>query len=346
MITSLSDLLQQSNANYRVYDLGRRVTPLGNDVFADVEAQRQPYPTPLQHHACFAICFWEQPDQPFMWLLKMPLDERGLLDVAVRDQFCENVVTLLGQQITHTLTDEQQQQLQQSAALYSPPPEKLAALNARVKVDLEQPPSIYFEAAQAYLRAPAQDDSWQDIAVQGLHDVAARLATDNHTAISIVRNFANYPEPLQQPLVTALEHQRLPDEAYEHALQNLSLQQNNADISKQLLMLQLLSGVPAEKQLGSQLRAKLADLLMETSEALVFVLIAGRHYTQLAAAPELLETFFTGLANQQNDPLFKALFADLVSLPGLRTHLLVLAQRNDLPQHLAVAIAKLRGTPA
>jgi len=351
MNMSLTELLQQSQAQFAVYDLGRRVTPIAPAVFAAVEAQQRPYPYPIQQHACFAIAFWQTSTTPFIWFLKIPVDERGLLDLAVRDDFCRNVLTLLGNQITGSLTEAQQQQLQNAPALFTPSDEKKAAFNAQLKADLKQPPSIYFESAQAYLQQhgephPKAPDDWRQLGLQGIHDVIARLAQDLAMQKAIVTQFGHYPAPLQQAIATALEHQQLAAESY---------QVFEAQLATELSKDQTAAGIPVinllRAQAGNQnpdFIALLQQLLEQGEDQLnadMLVVIAGRLYTQLAQ-PGLLEAYFVAVARQQDPALFAGLFSDLVSLPDLRVHLLQLLQRNDLPQVLFQAVQQLRGLRA
>ena len=114
-IANLHELLQQGQCDYRCYDLGRRVQPISTSEFAAIAEQRAPYPYPHQNHAQYALVFWPQLSnrpEPFIWLLKLPIDERGLLDQQAQQHFISQVLALLGQQLTGALTEQQQQQAQ------------------------------------------------------------------------------------------------------------------------------------------------------------------------------------------------------------------------------------------
>ena len=87
-IATLSDLLTLSGSQYQIYDMGRLITKLPNEQFEQVELNQLPYPSPSQGHAFIAIAFWQKKTaQPFLWLLKLPLDERGLLNQGARNHF-------------------------------------------------------------------------------------------------------------------------------------------------------------------------------------------------------------------------------------------------------------------
>lgn len=343
MMISLTELLQRSSANYLIYDLGRRLGAISQQQFADIEAQKQPYPFPMQQHACFAIAFWQEAEQPFIWFLKFPVDERGLIDLSTRDQFCQNVITLLGNQITGALTDEQQQQLQNAPGLYTPGDDKRAAFNARLKLDLAQPPSIYFEQAQAYLQQPKPLDSWQQLGLQGIHDVVARLRQDEATTMAIINKFNKYPQELLQPLAIAMEHQDLPDSLYRYLAAELDLQMTaqRADSAPRLSLLRALAGYqnPAFRdQLKSWLESYAQHPLTDDE----FIIIAGRLYQQLHDH-QLVVVFFEALAAHNNQALLVGLFTDLVRLPLLRPQLLMMLQRSDLAKPLFKALQQLKG---
>lgn len=344
MMISLTELLQRSSANYLIYDLGRRLSAISQQQFADIEAQKQPYPFPLQQHACFAIAFWQEAGQPFIWFLKFPVDERGLIDLSTRDQFCQNVITLLGNQITDALTEEQQQQLQNAPGLYTPGDDKRAAFNARLKLDLAQPPSIYFEHAQAYLQQPEPLDSWQQLGLQGIHDVVARLRQDEATTMAITNQFQQYPQELWQPLAIAMEHQDLPDPLYHYLaaeLDQLITAAPASDITPRLNALRALAGYQ-NPAFGEQLKSWLEGYAQHPLTDDEFIIIAGRLYQQLHDH-QLVVVFFEALASHNNHALLVGLFTDLVRLPLLRPQLLMMLQRSDLAKPLFKALQQLKG---
>ncbi|MGB2079622.1 MAG: DUF3549 family protein, partial [Vibrio sp.] len=59
-IYNLSQLFAQSQCQFEVYDLGRRVQPIDKKIFTDVEKAAQAYPYPMQRHAHLAIVYWQQ----------------------------------------------------------------------------------------------------------------------------------------------------------------------------------------------------------------------------------------------------------------------------------------------
>ena len=81
-IHHLTQLLKNSGCDYRVFDLGRRISEIEPTTFSHIEQGKQPYPYPLQRTAHLAIAYWNADRQPWIWFLKFELDERGLLKQA------------------------------------------------------------------------------------------------------------------------------------------------------------------------------------------------------------------------------------------------------------------------
>ena len=94
-IHTLTQLLKNSGCQYEIYDLGRRIQKVDNDLFADVEQGMQPYPFPLQKQAHLAISYWNEQKQPWIWFLKFKLDERGLLSQADIGNFLKFVLSFI-----------------------------------------------------------------------------------------------------------------------------------------------------------------------------------------------------------------------------------------------------------
>ncbi|XQW86168.1 DUF3549 family protein [Thalassotalea piscium] len=87
-IDTISDLLTLSNSQYRVYDIGRKIDKITKEQFSKIEANQLPYPFPSQGHAHLALAFWQkEAKHPYLWFVKLPLDERGLLNQGARNHF-------------------------------------------------------------------------------------------------------------------------------------------------------------------------------------------------------------------------------------------------------------------
>lgn len=342
---TITEILDHSGAQAVIYDIGRGLNRLSPALFAAIEAQQLPYPYPQQGHAQLAICFYAQPDQPYLWFLKLPLDEQGLLDNALRDNFCDALIAALGEQLTDSIGQADQQQLNQHPALFTPNQTQQAGLNAALKVLLEQPPSIHFEYAQAYLQAP-QTLAWEHVGLQGLHDVAARLSLTDATATRLSRAicdwFTDYPEAVQQALVAALEPYSLPPDLSQYFIRLWQQAEPVTDTGG--LALRALANC-IDPALIPVLRQRLQSPQPLHQNELI--LLVTRH-AALMTQQQLLTPLLEQLALQP-EPLLLGLFEDLIRQPQVRPSLLTWLnqpdQRASLPPSLHTALAHLRGTP-
>ena len=117
-IDTISQLLQASNSQYRLYDIGRKITKISKEQFEKIENNQLPYPAPSQGHACIAIAFWQkQSPQPYLWLVKLPLDERGLLNQGARNHFIAIIVEALGSDLTQDANEQQEELLKSNFSI-------------------------------------------------------------------------------------------------------------------------------------------------------------------------------------------------------------------------------------
>lgn len=320
-ITTLGEFLQAGQADYKIFDIGRRLTELPREEFAAIEQQQRPYPYPIARQAQLAILFQhkQQNQQPFIWFLQFPLDERGLLNLAARNQYLEYVVSALGHEITGDMTDEQQKQLQQNPYLLNPNEHQRAALHARMQREEKLTPSIHFETAQAYLTQPKVGISWQQIGLQGLHDCATRLEQLPELSDAIAAQFTNYPKAVRQPLAVALEQQRITP-----SIQN-SLLNNLESMDTQLCTDSLRALASAATHPRVQKRV---NELVPKANADQLVVIAARLWPVLCEEKSLL-SYLDAIA-MLDSALFDALFQDIIALPDIRPLLLsILAQQKQ-----------------
>jgi hypothetical protein len=101
-INSISEFLLHAGTEYIVFDMGRRLTALDNQAFLDIENGSTVAPFPRQQHAWFGIVFWNKnsSNQHYIWFIKLPLDEQGLVVAASRNHFLQIIVDALGQSIS------------------------------------------------------------------------------------------------------------------------------------------------------------------------------------------------------------------------------------------------------
>ncbi|RUO79497.1 hypothetical protein CWI83_03045 [Pseudidiomarina taiwanensis] len=338
-VSNLAELLQASQSDYRVYEMGRRVQTIAREQFEAISAQQQAYPCPTQAKARFAIEFWPQLVQvqyPFIWFIEMPIDERGLLDLEAQQHFIQQVVALLGHQLGAELTEEQQQQLQQSPYIFTPDQQRLAALHARLTRLWQQPPSVYYEMAQSALCDGAS--AWQQLGLQGIHDVLARLIDEPKTAAAIVQNFSHYPPEFCQLLAQAASHQQLPKTMLAAFCAQQQLWQKPS--AQRLAALELMSSATAEQF------AECFEQVLQQPSGDELLLCAARLWHILTPQPtdnfsaEQLHRYLSQLAKHacanQDFNLSNAIVLDLLRLPDLKAFVLAFMRSSDHPEVMTI----------
>ncbi|MEL4279417.1 MULTISPECIES: DUF3549 family protein [Shewanella] len=328
-ITTLSQFLTTAKTQFQVYELGRRVQHIDMLAFHQIESLVTPYPYPIQGHAQFAIVFWNESQQHFIWFLKLPLDEQGLLSPAPRSQFIEMVLTALGQDPTQPLTDEQQDRLANNPFSFKPSQEKLAVFNALVRKQLGLSASIQYEFAVQYLSGHIATSEWQHIGLQGLSDVCVRLGELDHEQ-QLLASFDNSAIEVQIALCQCLEHLHLTE-----ALANkLYAKFVAAPPEYQAYYLRALA---SHTELSQQALAHLQQT--ERLEANELISIAGRNWTVLKQ--ELSRSIYLEALARQPQAFFNQIFADIVAIPSLRNHLLGELRNPNRSVQLSQAIGGL-----
>ncbi|MDV6315384.1 DUF3549 family protein [Idiomarina sp. HP20-50] len=332
-ITTLGEFLQAGQTEYKIFDIGRCLTELSRDEFAAIEQQQRPYPYPIARQAQLAILFQhkQHDQQPFIWFLQFPLDERGLLNLAARNQYLEYVVSALGHEITGAMTEEQQKQLQQNPYLLTPNEQQRAALHARVQRQQKLSPSIHFETAEAYLKQPYAGIEWQQIGLQGLHDCAARLEQLPELSQAIATEFANYPEAVRQRLAVALEQQKITPPIQNSLLQNLE----SSDAQLCTDSLRALASATDHPRVR-----KLINDLVPKATADQLVVIAARLWPVLSEERSLL-CYLDAIA-ALDKALFDALFQDIIALPDIRPLLLSILAQQKQSEAVGQALNRLK----
>jgi len=337
-IHTLSQLLINSDCQYQVYDLGRRISQIDNKIFSNVEQGLQPYPYPLQRKAHLAICYWNESKQPWIWFLKFELDERGLLKQADVGNFLKYVIEALGTRLNKDITPEQQQKLASNPYTFKPAEDKMAVFHSQIRAQLSLPCSQYYEHAQHYFSGGLGWDKWQTIGLQGVTDICARLSKEQNS-VHLRKAIKQLPNEPLYALLGALEHTHLHDKLAER-LQELTFEKmddDNPDIFLIGALIRALSG--AEHQYSNPVVERvLASPRLSHQEILIG--IAGRNW-HLLTNPDLAENFLLRLAQTGNQSLFNQLFSDLVMLPELRMVLLPLLHSTP-SQELAKALIQLQ----
>lgn len=337
-IHTLTQLLTNSDCQYQVYDLGRRIRHIDSKVFADVEKGGMPYPFPMQRKAHLAIAYWNEHKQPWIWFLKFELDERGLFKQADIGNFLKYVIEAMGTRISQNMSDEQQQKLSNNPYTFKPAEDKMAVFHSQIRAQLDLPCSQYYEHAQHYFAGGLGWDKWQTVGLQGVTDICARLGQEQN-GVNVRKALTHLPNEPLYALLGALEHTPLPAKLAQRIAELASEQINSNDPDIFLLgaLIRALSG--ADSEIATPiLKQVLSSPRLSHQEVLIG--IAGRSW-HLLAEREIAEAFLMRLAQTGNQSLFNQLFADLVMLPELRMVLLPLLHSSP-SQELAAALLSLQ----
>ncbi|WP_068545086.1 DUF3549 family protein [Thalassotalea crassostreae] len=339
-ISTISELLKLSNSKYRIFDIGRVVQKIAKQDFEKVEQAMQPYPYPIQGHACFAIAFWqEQKSAPYLWFVKLPLDERGLLNQGSRNHYLAIILEALGSDLTQDPTEKQEELLQANPYNFTPSQYKLATLNALIKRDLKQNASEYYEHCQLYMSGKLGLDNWQGVGVQGIADFAARI-DDKQNAASLIDNLAMLPEQVFNILCGALENHPLPIDLLTKviALAKEEIAQQDVDFSRLSNLLRAMSA-NAENPLLVQF---ITDILNneQLNNLNLLVTISGRCYPALIVHKQLM-AFLEKLVTCVGQEIFVAVFKDLIAIPKIRPTLMQCIRDPQRSDVLGNAIGQL-----
>ena len=328
-ITTLSQFLSTANTQFQVYDMGRRVQNIDMMAFHQFENLASPYPYPIQGHAHFAIVFWDASQQHYIWFLKLPLDERGLLSPAPRTQFIKMIIEALGRDPTKELTEAEQQKLANHPFAFKPNEEKLALFNALVKKQLNGKASSQYEYAYQYLSGQISAEKWQQVGLQGIADICVRANELDHLR-HLINSFDYSSIEVQIALCQCLEH--------------LTLEKNLADrVFEQLLStdkqnkLYFLRALASNEELTQRAISYLQQQGLLNAEALIT--IAARNWTVLKH--DQSRTVFLEALALQEQQFFNQVFADIVAIPSLRTLILAELRNPNRSPQLASAIGGL-----
>jgi len=344
-VPNLSVLMDTANANWRVFDLGRRIQTISKADFEAVENNTKPYPYPIQQKARFALVFWDKSENnqeaqknPFIWFLQFDLDEMGLLKLQQRDHYISLVIKELGSKLVEADSAEQST-LDNHPYSFTPEQNRQAAFNAKVKVALKQPASMYYEHVQAYFNGQVDADKWQELTVQGIADFSARISQAGNEK-GLQQMLSDLPVQICSVLAATLEHE---DVSYELSktivdVQNQYLQ--DGDNEQVLNLLRCLAGSKSKSLVHEQLKHLLNS--QEVVEESLFIVIAGRFWSYLLDK-ELLHLYFEQAAKHPNQQLFAGLFGDLVAVPEVRASVLGLLRDASRPDAISRAIGTVFG---
>lgn len=342
-MNTLTDFLHAAQCQYRIYDLGRKVAKISSSDFEKIAHNEQPYPYPIQQHAFVAITFWQLAKQSgnqkdhFIWFLKMPLDEQGFLSITAQSSFIKMVMEAMGKDLTAEIDKTVQDTLASNPFIFTPSAEKLAIFNAGVNAAFIRPASSFYPAAVNYFSGTLNWSDWQELGIQGVADISARLGHDNNQK-NLINALPHLPQQPLQTLALCLEHQPQVSTELATAIAkqaDLELQANHQ--GNAILLLRALASTPAVDVTRALLEKQFSSALVYNEHW--YISIAGRLW-HLLEDETLLNRFLESLANH-HCALFPALFSDLVAIPALRDKVLKQLRLSARSPALSEAIGML-----
>lgn len=340
---TLSDFLDASQCQFRVYELGRKVIKISNSVFKKIDANKVPYPYPIQKQAFFSIVFWQtkqQSSEHFIWFLKMPIDEQGFLKITAQTSFIKMVIEAMGDDLTGDMSKKLQERLASNPYVFKPNTEKLAVFNSKINTAFIRPASNFYPVAQQYFSGQIAWDEWQHLGFQGISDIANRLDRDNNQT-HLINAIPQLPEEVLKSLAVCLEHSNEMNSTLTGVIaKQAEVELNKGNQALATLLLRAISNSPSKGIVKSLIEQQLSSSLVYDPHW--YISIAGRVWIQLEDEV-LLNKFLEALANYQND-IFADLFSDLVAIPLLRDNVLKQLRKPVRSPALSTAIGRLFST--
>lgn len=340
-IATISELLALSNSQYRIYDLGRRIDKISKEQFTKIELNQLPYPYPSQGHAFIAIAFWQkQASQPYLWFVKLPLDERGLINQAALSHFIAIIVQALGSNLTVDPSEKQEELLKGNPYHFTPAQYKLASLNSKIKLELKQPASDYFQLCHQYFSGKLAWENWQKIAVQGICDYAAQINNKDNAA-NLVSALPHIANEVLLPLCSALENEVLPLNLIDSIIEYYkNVPDDKNQLQSQSHLLRALSSSCHHPHVVDFIKQLLCSEQLSTE---ILIVLSGRCW-QLWQEPEMLMDYLECVVQTNDQPLFSAIFKDLVAIPAIRPNIFQCMRAPKRSNELAQAIGMLFST--
>lgn len=347
-IPTISELLTLSGSQFRIYDLGRKISKLSKEQFSKIEANQLPYPFPSQGHAYIGVVFWQKKTaQTYMWFIKLPLDERGLLNLGARNHFIAIIVEALGSDLTINPTSQQEELLKNNPYHFTPAQYKLASLNSMVNYDVNKKSSQYYAETQSYLFSEKGWDNWANIGVQGLADFAVRI-NDEDNAQALSSALPHLPLQVLEPLCSALENHSLPLillEAIISRLENETIE--HPSFTSLIRALSSSCRHPLVKGYLEAFISKQSSTPQASSQKSIsidaIIILAGRCW-EVFAEEKIVMSFLERIVEHKDDELFISIFKDLVAIPTIRPILLTCMRSTERSPELSKAIGLLFNT--
>ena len=340
-VQSLNDFLLQAGFKYVVYDMGRRIARLTPQQFNQFESANSAYLTPLQQHAWLGIIGWVKNDKTrhFIWFIKMPLDELGMINPLARDELLQYLIEQLGQKLL--VSEDSNSSESEAAALpygFTPGEETMAVIHAKAAQHLDQPVSRFYAHAREYLSGEQGYDQWAFVGMQGLADVVARQNQQNNQEL-IQQALPHLPiQPFAQ-VCRFLEHETISSQLATIIINRTDKEKSTDDNRNSVVAaLRGIAGCTEKELRQNFIHTILTEELGKDIE--VLAAISGRCWEDLKNK-ELCHLFLNKLAiNDSGHTGFTQLLKDLLMIPGMREPIMEGLRDPQRTQELAQAMGQ------
>ena len=334
-INTISEFLLQAGTDYRVFDMARGIRPLESQLFLEIESATVQAPYPRQQHAWFGILFFnkQMSHERYIWFVKLPLDEQGLVIGAARQQFLQIVVEALGQ--TLDKQKDANSQLPENPFTFVPNQQQLADFNSIGRVELDIPLSEHLGLVEQYLTSPELHD-WRNVSLQGIADFTASLQQGTLKQL-MLKQFATLAPDMQYALCASLENHPIDED-----ISTLLINWYKQDLQDEKRLHSVLRGVcqsQAKTAVNSLISSVLNSDIGQTSA--VLMLIAARHWQYLKGS--VILTQYVELLAICEEDTFIGLYSDLVQVPEIRETMLGVLRWPEKSPQLTQAIGLLFG---
>lgn len=339
-IETLTDFLKSTDTQFRIFDMGRRISKLNLGDFQRFEQTLIPYPLPLLQQAFIAVLLWNPKDsqQHQIWFLKFPLDEQGKLVLAARDDLLNRFAKTLGSQwLDNPDIAETRDPLKDNPFSFTPDQEKMAAFHARASRLLKQPASPYYQPARDYMSGLKGYNHWNEVGLQGIADMVARYDEEQNEAV-LSKAIADVPAQPLEAICINLEHDPISHKlagALQQRLHSvLDEQQSSANTLGALI--RAIAQSPSEQQRREAILQVLNSRF--GAEIEVLAAIASRAWQDLED-DEVRRLFLDKLAiNSAGQISFNLMIRDLLFMPGLRAPIMESFRNPERSEDLGRAI--------
>jgi len=230
--------------------------------------------------------------------------------------------------------------LKESPFSFKPREDRLAVFHALATVELKENPSQHYAPTQDYLSEKIGFEQWQFLGLQGIADVIARLDEDDNAA-TLASALPNLPEVPLDRFMQCLENVRYSGKLGASVAKRIE-QEMNAEPKQAALMASLLRALSSSEAKSERLRLITEVLSSEwRQEVEVLAAISGRAWADLKK-DTIMQPFLEAAALQEQD-VFNILLVDLMTIPDMRSKVLVGLRNPERSAALSKRIGSFMG---